>query len=990
MALPETTYVSTTLRLRPLNDSDARRVAELAERGMPESAGAACSLAALPDNAVEASQDEIYHAGAAPVVSQWLAGYDAAVMAYGTTGSGKTHTMIGPESDRGVMWRAARAGLNALANGDTMHLSAYDLYCGRVQDMLSKDRTKLKVRARPCESITDQRAGWRGVAEGATVVEVPDEAAFDAAMARVLHNRTVWMTYMSAASSRSTLFISLTLTQADGTSASLHLVDLAGAENVHDARIAGPVHLAESKAIGRSLDALVRVVLALVEKRKHVPYRDSRLTMLLRTALGGNACASLIATLVPLDVDAGRNSTTLKFAAAIARVRNVAVPAGQSADAQARAEAMREADMATIAPQPLAWTRTESAAAGCGVIEVIMPWGAPVACIATSPEEWHSSRGLVIALHGYGKTASADSWKWGIEAYADAGYAVIAINMPGFGGSPGPRSKARSEDVTAPGGPLAVVVAVLNAVGWTAPVAVLGYDWGAAIALELAKSRPWRVAALVLMHAMVTETKRYLKIKTPSLILWVPTDVFHPRKTAVALHRALKSASLSFFHAGQYKASKTRGNYACVADQLVPLAVAHVDAHLSGVAVPAQSTAPPASLPLSVAPTRELLIQDAVAMVRAWDDDGSLGERICAVVHLHIGSSAPQLKRESAAVFAALPIIGTNRETTSAELVALGVWASAPIGVDALAPPPSLEPGSRLAVSSRHIRPLVEPPGAYLAYDAETDYGEAFTNQLCTVVSSNETTVRVAIPTADGGNAEVTLDREAAERGSIYGVPGYLSRQPNGTLVFEDLITADYSVPAMRAIMLRAALQLESVAIQIEVSCDGDEAINDAARAAVPFVVWSTVDMSRLQDGVDRRRNTSHRVEQLVTGGQGHCHGLSSAMAALLLPFCDLLGMRVAYCRGYTLRSDDDAVRNDVDRHQWLQISMLPSGRSYTCDVSRYGLPAPQQQHDRSTLAAETVALAAEAGALLASPELALPIELAYSLAGARYVALGC
>ena len=68
----------------------------------------------------------------------------------------------------------------------------------------------------------------------------------------------------------------------------LHLVDLAGSERQKDTRTEG-VRLKEAGNINRSLSALGNVIMALVDiahgKTRHVHYRDSKLTFILRVCM---------------------------------------------------------------------------------------------------------------------------------------------------------------------------------------------------------------------------------------------------------------------------------------------------------------------------------------------------------------------------------------------------------------------------------------------------------------------------------------------------------------------------------------------------------------------------------------------------------------------------------------------------------------------------------------------------------------------------------
>ncbi len=60
--------------------------------------------------------------------------------------------------------------------------------------------------------------------------------------------------------------------------------------------------LKEATKINLSLSALGNVISALVDgKSKHIPYRDSKLTRLLQSSLGGNTKTLMIACVSPAD-----------------------------------------------------------------------------------------------------------------------------------------------------------------------------------------------------------------------------------------------------------------------------------------------------------------------------------------------------------------------------------------------------------------------------------------------------------------------------------------------------------------------------------------------------------------------------------------------------------------------------------------------------------------------------------------------------------------
>merc|ERR1719440_374180 len=108
------------------------------------------------------------------------------------------------------------------------------------------------------------------------------------------------------------------------TKCKLHLVDLAGSERLKKTDTAGELR-AESMYINRSLTYLEQVVVALSSKgRSHTPYRQSKLTHLLKDSLGGNCKTLLIANVYGESHHLEETISTLHFAARVRQVQNEA------------------------------------------------------------------------------------------------------------------------------------------------------------------------------------------------------------------------------------------------------------------------------------------------------------------------------------------------------------------------------------------------------------------------------------------------------------------------------------------------------------------------------------------------------------------------------------------------------------------------------------------------------------------------------------------
>jgi kinesin family protein 6/9 len=105
----------------------------------------------------------------------------------------------------------------------------------------------------------------------------------------------------------------------------LHLVDLAGSERTKKTGSSG-LTLKEATFINKSLSFLEQVVIALSSStRDHIPYRQSKLTNLLRDSLGGNCKTVMVANVWPEGSHLEETVSTLKFATRMMRVSNEAI-----------------------------------------------------------------------------------------------------------------------------------------------------------------------------------------------------------------------------------------------------------------------------------------------------------------------------------------------------------------------------------------------------------------------------------------------------------------------------------------------------------------------------------------------------------------------------------------------------------------------------------------------------------------------------------------
>ncbi|XP_075874199.1 kinesin-like protein KIF15 [Nelusetta ayraudi] len=291
---------------------------------------------------MDTSQDSVFTSVAKNIVESCINGYNGTIFAYGQTGSGKTFTMLGPsELDnftdelRGVIPRSFEY-LFFLINREVERsgqlksflckCSFIEIYNEQIYDLLDTASASLFLRENIKKGLFVEGAVEKFVSSATEAYQV---------LSMGWRNRRVASTSMNRESSRSHAVFSMTLESKETVNevvnirtSQLNLVDLAGSERQKDTHTEGS-RLKEASSINRSLMCLGQVIMALVDvsngKTRHICYRDSKLTFLLRDSLGGNAKTYIIANVHPGSKCFGETLSTLQFAQRAKLIKNKAI-----------------------------------------------------------------------------------------------------------------------------------------------------------------------------------------------------------------------------------------------------------------------------------------------------------------------------------------------------------------------------------------------------------------------------------------------------------------------------------------------------------------------------------------------------------------------------------------------------------------------------------------------------------------------------------------
>mmetsp|Transcript_32363 Transcript_32363/g.77692 ORF Transcript_32363/g.77692 Transcript_32363/m.77692 type:complete len:709 (+) Transcript_32363:35-2161(+) len=270
---------------------------------------------------VASQQAEVYKE-VEGLVRSTLDGFTSMIFAYGQTGSGKTFTIDGTTEQPGVQRRALEQLLCTCPPDCSIAMSVVEVYNDAVRDLLGGNPKELMDVRQSAEGIPEAPGsvsmfGCVSV-PGLCCQTVASEEEAQDLLATARANRAVGSTQLNARSSRSHLILSLAVVRSlSGVPVGfLHLCDLAGSERTKLSLAEGD-RMKEANHINKSLSALGDVLHALANKSSHVPYRNSKLTSLLRDCLGGNSKVLMLAQASSDACDLSETFSTLSFAARV-------------------------------------------------------------------------------------------------------------------------------------------------------------------------------------------------------------------------------------------------------------------------------------------------------------------------------------------------------------------------------------------------------------------------------------------------------------------------------------------------------------------------------------------------------------------------------------------------------------------------------------------------------------------------------------------------
>ncbi|KAB2634535.1 kinesin-4-like [Pyrus ussuriensis x Pyrus communis] len=270
----------------------------------------------------DATQAEVY-ADTQPLIRSVLDGYNVCICAYGQTGSGKTYTMTGPNQATKENWGVNYRALNDLFDISQCRKGSITYEIGVQMVEIYNEQSFVCLDLHTLGIMTHSQPNGLAVPD-ASMHPVESTSDVIKLMGIGFKNRAVSATALNERSSRSHSVVTVHVRGKDLKTGSalignLHLVDLAGSERVDRSEVTGD-RLKEAQHINKSLSSLGDVIFALAQKSPHVPYRNSKLTQVLQSSLGGQAKTLMFVQLNPDASSFSESLSTLKFAERVAGV----------------------------------------------------------------------------------------------------------------------------------------------------------------------------------------------------------------------------------------------------------------------------------------------------------------------------------------------------------------------------------------------------------------------------------------------------------------------------------------------------------------------------------------------------------------------------------------------------------------------------------------------------------------------------------------------
>lgn len=549
---------------------------------------------------------------------------------------------------------------------------------------------------------------------------------------------------------------------------------------------------------------------------------------------------------------------------------------------------------------------------------------------------------LIVLMHAC--PSSCDELLHFFPALTYYGFRVVAFDQPGYGRTPGDCHPSRSERILDKGGPADIAVAVAETLGFKTFIAG-GYDWGAGIALALAKRDSKKVPKVIalLPSYTVSQDSDIKAITANVLVIWVKHDQMHNWTKWKAIANKLPKKTIYVIDSKPDQRSGGGNAYEDYSDEMlrqVAIFLGFGDPLAPAVEL---NRAPEIE---GVNTQGDKVVKAQMITIRSQMDGATLAELAAEKENkeklafqpifkqlntlITTNSLNPALAKKDKAVLdllRSLPDISPDSiRNDPSVFVNLGIWDKLPDNLSSMWSSPRYFKGRRL-LAAIPTNPEIGAPN-FLQFNPTSSQIHA--SNYCELVSFDENINTFTLKMFGGG--KVSNIKRSLEDILLLNQDQVYGKDDAGKLILEDGIRANYSNPLVKAKIYQIAMALKPIVEQLDF--EQPTQTTQALQRAAVMTIRKCLNIISFANGVDRDRvGRTDDVGILAVNGQGQCHGLSSTMSSYLLVFSSLLGIDLQYRGGTSYGDKSGSLSNAVEKHQWLQLTFRPAMDSFVCDL---------------------------------------------------------
>lgn len=269
------------------------------------------------------------------LVQSSLDGFNVCIFTYGQTGSGKTFTMsnendgIIPSSMKQIFERV-KVFKDCLDKTIILYGQFFEIYGENIRDLIDENfQSQPKPQSQSQTKSTDQYnlISPNSDLNDVKMIKLDSITQIDNLLNHATEKRVTASTMANDVSSRSHSIFKVLITTLDDEDnnnnspqlkvlGTLNLVDLAGSERLSHSQVTG-LRLKETLSINKSLSALGDVIASLKSNSNHIPYRNSKLTYVLKDSLGGDSKTLMFVNISCENSHFNESLSSLRFASKV-------------------------------------------------------------------------------------------------------------------------------------------------------------------------------------------------------------------------------------------------------------------------------------------------------------------------------------------------------------------------------------------------------------------------------------------------------------------------------------------------------------------------------------------------------------------------------------------------------------------------------------------------------------------------------------------------